>query len=60
LIKPGISGWDQVSGIYHSPSLEDSQAKLEYDLFYLKHRSIYLDLSIALKTIATMLSRDGR
>ncbi|MFA6369842.1 MAG: sugar transferase, partial [Patescibacteria group bacterium] len=60
LIKPGISGWDQVSGIYHSPSLEDSQAKLEYDLFYLKHRSIYLDLSIALKTIATMLSRNGR
>lgn len=60
LIKPGISGWDQVSGVYHSPSLEDSQAKLEYDLFYLKHRSIYLDLSIVLKTIATMLSRAGR
>ena len=60
LIKPGISGWDQVSGVYHSPSLEDTQAKLEYDLFYLKHRSIYLDLSIALKTIATMLGRAGR
>lgn len=60
LIKPGISGWDQVSGVYHSPSLEDSQAKLEYDLFYLKHRSIYLDLSIVLKTVATMLSRSGR
>ncbi len=60
LIKPGISGWDQVSGVYHSPSLEDSQAKLEYDLFYLKHRSIYLDLIIVLKTVATMLSRGGR
>lgn len=60
LIKPGITGWDQVSGKYHSPSLEDTLEKLQYDLFYLKHRSFYLDLIIALKTIATMLSREGR
>jgi len=60
LIKPGITGWDQVSGHYHSPSLEDSLEKLQYDLFYLKHRSAYLDLAITLKTIATMLSRGGR
>jgi len=60
LIKPGLSGWDQVSGHYHSPSLEDSLEKLQYDLYYLKQRSLYLDLDIALKTIATMLSRAGR
>lgn len=60
LIKPGISGWDQVSGHYHSPSLEDSLEKLQYDLFYLKHRSLYLDLTITLKTIATMVSKAGR
>lgn len=60
LIKPGITGWDQVSGKYHSPSLEDTLEKLQYDLFYLKHRSFYLDLIITLKTIATMLSREGR
>jgi len=60
LIKPGISGWDQVSGTYHSPSLEDTLEKLQYDLFYLKHRSLYLDLAITLKTIATVLSRGGR
>ncbi len=60
LIKPGITGWDQVSGHYHSPSLEDTLEKLQYDLFYLKHRSAYLDLAITLKTIATMLSRGGR
>ena len=60
LIKPGISGWDQVSGHYHSPSLADSLEKLQYDLFYLKHRSLYLDLAITLKTIATMISRGGR
>lgn len=60
LIKPGLTGWDQVSGHYHSPSLEDSLEKLQYDLFYLKHRSFYTDLAITLKTIATMLSRGGR
>lgn len=60
LIKPGLTGWDQISGHYHSPSLEDSLEKLQYDLYYLKHRSFYLDLSIALRTFATVLSREGR
>lgn len=60
LIKPGITGWDQVSGVYHSPSLEDTLEKLQYDLFYLKHRSLYLDLAIILKTIATVITRKGR
>ncbi len=60
LIKPGISGWDQISGIYHSPSLEDTMEKLQYDLYYLKHRSIYFDLGIFLKTISTVLGRGGR
>jgi lipopolysaccharide/colanic/teichoic acid biosynthesis glycosyltransferase len=60
LVKPGISGWDQVSGHYHSASLEDTREKLQYDLYYLKHRSLYLDLGITLKTIATMLGREGR
>lgn len=60
LIKPGISGWDQISGVYHSPSLEDTMEKLQYDLYYLKHRSIYFDLGIFLKTISTVLGRGGR
>lgn len=60
LIKPGISGWDQISGVYHSPSLEDTMEKLQYDLYYLKHRSIYFDLGIFLKTVATVLGREGR
>ncbi|MEI7497656.1 MAG: sugar transferase [Candidatus Falkowbacteria bacterium] len=59
LVKPGISGWDQVSGEYHSPSYEDTMKKLQYDLFYIKNRSYYLDLSIILKTIYTVLSRTG-
>ena len=59
LVKPGVTGWDQVSGEYHSPSLEDSLKKLQYDLFYVKNRSLYLDLSIILKTIKTVLGRKG-
>ena len=60
LIKPGLTGWDQISGAYHSPSPADTYEKLQYDLFYLKHRSFYLDLTIILKTLATMVSRGGR
>ncbi len=60
LVKPGLTGWDQISGEYHSPSREDSMKKLQYDLYYIKNRSIYLDLSIILKTISTVLSRSGR
>jgi len=60
LVKPGLTGWDQVSKIYHSPSYEDTMEKLQYDLFYVKNRSFYLDFSIILKTISTVLSRSGR
>ncbi len=60
LVKPGITGWDQISGEYHSPSHEDTLKKLQYDLFYIKNRSIYLDLSIVLKTIATVIGGGGR
>jgi exopolysaccharide biosynthesis polyprenyl glycosylphosphotransferase len=60
LIKPGVTGWDQVSGFYHSPSVSDTMEKLQYDLYYLKNRSIYLDVAIFLKTISTVLNRSGR
>ena len=59
LTKPGLTGPDQISGEYHSPSRQDSLKKLQYDLFYIKNRSLFLDLSIILKTIATVLSRKG-
>jgi lipopolysaccharide/colanic/teichoic acid biosynthesis glycosyltransferase len=60
IVKPGISGWDQVSGEYHSPTQEDTLKKLQNDLFYIKNRSLFLDATIILKTIATILSRGGR
>ncbi len=60
LVKPGLSGWDQVSGEYHSPSPEDTLKKLQNDLFYIKNRSLYLEMIIILKTIAAIVGREGR
>ncbi len=59
LVKPGITGWDQISGEYHSPSIKDTHKKLQHDLFYIKNRSVYLDLSIILKTIRITLEKQG-
>ena len=58
LIKPGLTGWAQVKYSYGS-SVNDSQEKLCYDLYYLKNRTPLLDINIILKTIATVLSRKG-
>lgn len=60
LIKPGLTGWAQVAGPAYGGSTEESLEKLQYDLFYIKNRSFGLDLSIALKTIKTILSRKGQ
>jgi len=60
LAKPGLTGWDQVSGEYHSPSVEDTYKKLQYDLYYIKNMSLSLDASIFFKTIMTVLGRIGR
>jgi len=59
LVKPGISGWDQVSGEYHSPSMEDTYKKLQYDLYYIKNMSFFLDASIFFKTLVTVIKRKG-
>lgn len=60
LVRPGITGWDQVCGEYHSPSKEDTYKKLQNDLYYIKNCSISLDISIAFKTIGTVFRREGR
>lgn len=59
VIKPGLTGWAQVNYAY-GESIEDSLIKLQYDLYYIKHRSFYLDLNIALKTITTVLFYRGQ
>ncbi|MEW5805613.1 MAG: exopolysaccharide biosynthesis polyprenyl glycosylphosphotransferase [Patescibacteria group bacterium] len=49
LIKPGLTGWAQINYPYGA-SIEDAKNKLEFDLFYLKNRSLFLDLKILIKT----------
>ncbi|HEY4512819.1 MAG TPA: sugar transferase [Candidatus Paceibacterota bacterium] len=61
IIKPGLSGWAQIYGEHphHGVDIEATKNKLSYDLFYIKNRSFVLDIIIALKTIKTILSREG-
>ncbi len=62
LIKPGLSGWAQLyhdNHPHHGVAISQTKEKLSYDLFYLKNRSLLLDLTIALKTIKKLLSRSG-
>ena len=60
LIKPGLTGWAQVVGPAYGGSEKETLEKLQYDLFYIKNRSLTLDLSIILKTIRTVLSIKGQ
>ena len=57
-VRPGITGWAQVKFRY-AASVEDSKTKLEYDLFYIKHLSIVLDLAIMFETLKVLLSGRG-
>ena len=59
LVKPGLTGWAQINFQY-GESTRDAFKKLQYDLFYVKNRSIPLDLGIVLKTINIMLSGKGQ
>jgi len=58
LTRPGLTGWAQTRYQYAS-TLDDNLVKLQYDLYYVKHRSLILDLAILLKTIDTVLRRKG-
>ena len=58
-MRPGLSGWAQVCAPYAS-SIEDSDLKLSYDLYYLRHFSTWLDLVILFRTIKTVLKAGGR
>ncbi len=58
-VRPGLTGWAQTRFNYTS-SVEDSLVKLQYDLYYIKHLSLYLDLLIFLRTFGVILSLRGR
>ena len=57
-IKPGVTGWAQIRYPYGS-SVEDSQRKLQYDLFYLKNHSLALDVLILMETVRVVLFGEG-
>lgn len=62
LIKPGLSGWAQLyheNHPHHVADASETKVKLSYDLYYIKNRSLVLDLKIVLKTLNVLLSRKG-
>ncbi len=58
IVRPGITGWAQVKFGYGS-TIEDSERKLQFDLYYVKNMSILLDLAIVLDTFKVLLLRQG-
>lgn len=58
MIRPGLTGWAQVRYGYGA-TLEETREKLEYDLYYIKHMSLGLDLLIMFETVKTILRRRG-
>lgn len=59
LVKPGITGWAQVNFGY-AATVEDTAIKLEYDLYYIKHRNLLLDFIILLRTVGTVVGFRGQ
>jgi exopolysaccharide biosynthesis polyprenyl glycosylphosphotransferase len=59
LVKPGLTGWAQINYGYVASVLETA-VKIEYDLYYIKHRTLGMDFQIILRTIGTVLRRTGR
>jgi lipopolysaccharide/colanic/teichoic acid biosynthesis glycosyltransferase len=62
LIKPGLSGWAQIyqkTPPKFATDYDQTKVKLSYDLFYIKNRSFWLDIKIALKTVRELVSRRG-
>ncbi|WP_370479391.1 sugar transferase [Tamlana flava] len=59
IVKPGLTGWAQVKTRYGS-SVDDSLLKLQYDLYYIKHRGFFLDMNILIKTLSTVIFFRGQ
>jgi lipopolysaccharide/colanic/teichoic acid biosynthesis glycosyltransferase len=57
-VRPGLTGWAQIKYQYGS-SIDDAKTKLEYELFYIKHLSLFLDLAIVFRTIQVVLFARG-
>ena len=63
IIPPGLSGWAQIyhdNHPHHETAIDQTKEKLSYDLYYVKNRSLWLDLTIYLKTLKTILLVKGK
>ena len=59
LVKPGITGWAQIHQAY-AETIAETATKLQYDLYYIEHASIWMDLNILLRTVGSVLGFKGR
>ena len=59
IVKPGVTGWAQVNAKY-GITQDDTLEKLQYDLYYIKHRSFFLDINIVFKTLSTIIFFRGQ
>ena len=59
LVKPGITGWAQIHQAY-AETIEETATKLQYDLYYIEHATIWMDLIILLRTVGSVLGFKGR
>ncbi len=59
MVQPGLTGWAQVLYPYGA-SIEDTKEKLQYDLYYIKNYSIWMDIAIVMKTVTVVLFGEGR
>ncbi len=59
LVKPGITGWAQINFGY-AETIEQTALKLEYDLYYIEHRSFFMDLVIMIRTLGSVFGFKGR
>jgi lipopolysaccharide/colanic/teichoic acid biosynthesis glycosyltransferase len=58
IVKPGLTGWAQVFYEYGN-SMRDALVKLQYDLYYIRNKSIWMDLYIVIRTISVVLRMGG-
>jgi len=59
IVKPGLTGWAQINYGYVA-TVTDTVVKIEYDLYYIKHRTLAMDFNIILRTVGTVLRQSGR
>lgn len=57
-VKPGVTGWAQVR-YHYGATVEDSAEKLQYDLYYVKNHSLFLDLLVLFETVGVVLTGKG-